>query len=308
MISRVVVLLILASSYLTVPGADAASNSDNAKISRARITLRSFFTSYEHRNLAGVFASLAKNGYIGDCDYTHHVMVDSYRAERKGHTLLNWLRAKFREQDHLNADVAHATIDVENGHPVAGIPNRRTSDSLNPLLQRGSVDFSGGFKFIFNQRGNRISTAAMSSQTECPAGTLPRGAQPALEQALGESFLAAYNSHNQDAVLKLLTDTVSYRDCDYKNHSQKLLTGPAQVAAWLEQRFAESDRLSDFKVVLDSWFSQFTNPPTTIVIRAVRQSTTLTALSTSPHATTLVLLPNSTLDRIQSVSVFEPCN
>jgi hypothetical protein len=307
-ISRIVVLVLLASSYLTVQGADAASKSDNAKIGRARLTLRSFFTSYEHRNVAGVFASLAKNGYIGDCDYAHHVMVERYRGESNGHALSNWLHVQFSENDHLNADVTHATIDVENGFPVALIPNRRVSDSLAPLLQRGSLDFSIGFKFIFNQRGNRISTAAMSSQTECPAGTLPRGAQPALEQALAQSFLAAYNSHNQDAVVNLLTDTVSYRDCDYKSHSHKLLSGPAEVAAWLEQRFAENDRLSDVNVVLDSWFSQFTNPPTTIVIRALRQSTTLDALSPSPHATTLVLLPNSPLDRIQSVSVSESCN
>jgi hypothetical protein len=194
------------------------------------------------------------------------------------------------------------------GRLVAGIPNRRTSDSLAPLIARGSLDFNLGFKFIMNGNGTRIEHTAMSSQSECPAGTLPIGAKPEQEQALAASFLAAYNQGEVEGAINLLADDVSYHDCDYASQTPTTLQGRGAVATWLSARFADHDRFIQSKIVLDSWLSQYHDPPTTTVIWAMRQSTSLAALSASPHPTTLVLLPNASVDRIQSVEVWEPCS
>jgi hypothetical protein len=299
--------MVLVSTCLSAPSAFATSAGDNAKINRTRAALNRFFTAYEHRNVAGVLASLTTTAGYGDCDYLRHTAVDIVRNERKGQTLKHWLRARFAEHDQLHADVAHATIVLAPGRSVAGISNRRTSDSLAPLIARGSLDFSVGFKSIMNGSGTRIEHLAMSSQTECPAGTLPTGAKPEQEQALAASFLAAYNHGDVEGVANLLADDALYHDCDYENQTPKTLQGRGAVATWLSGRFADNDRFVQSKIVLDSWLSQSGNPPTTTVIRAVRQSTSLAALSASPHVTTLVLLPNASVDRIQSVDVYESC-
>jgi hypothetical protein len=308
MASRAIAVMVLVATCLSAPSALATSAGNNAKINRTRATLNRFFTAYEHRNVPGVLATLTSTAGYGDCDYLHHTLVDIGRSERNGQTLKRWLRARFAEHDQLHADVAHATIVAAPGRPVAGIPNRHTSDNLAPLIARGSIDFSLAFKFIMNGRGTRIEHTAMSSQSECPAGTLPIGAKPAQEQALAASFLAAYNQNDVTGVTKLLADDVSYHDCDYASQTPTTLQGRGAVATWLSARFADHDRFVQGQIVLDSWLSQYHYPPTTTVIRAVRQSTSLAALSASPHPTTLVLLPNASVDRIQSVEVWEPCS
>jgi hypothetical protein len=65
----------------------------------------------------------------------------------------------------------------------------------------------------------------------------------ARQVATALSLLDAYNRGSLDQVLALLDDGIGWSDCNYRTISVVNLTGKSEVAMYLEQRFADHDRL-----------------------------------------------------------------
>ncbi len=64
--------------------------------------------------------------------------------------------------------------------------------------------------------------------------------QQAWDVALVVDVIGAYNARQLDAVLAVLADDIGWSDCDYRRIRYIMVTGKAQLAHWLRQRFTRS--------------------------------------------------------------------
>jgi hypothetical protein len=295
-IYRIGLLLVaLPWTWASVPSLAGAAPAPQSDVKQTVVkTLRTFFHAYDRADVRGVMQVVGVNIGIGDCDYAHHRMLLLYRDQ-----LPAWLRKRFRQHDRMQGKVGTALIGVGSGGPVVEIEVVRHNDILDSLLRAGVVD-QIGFKIILNSHGTRIQWIAMSSPTVCQAGTVPPGAKPDAEIRLARSYLAAYNAHQLNAVLDLLDPAVIYEDCDYTVGTRRTLSGPDAVAAWLRTLFAAGDQFVSPQILVDSWYSEPPNDPTTVVIRTTRSQRQ--AVGAVDRQSVLILSPTTDGAHIQSWS------
>jgi len=65
-------------------------------------------------------------------------------------------------------------------------------------------------------------------------------------------FVRAWDTRHLGKALALLASAASFSDCDYRTHRAVVLSGKAQIAAWLRKRFADRDVLTIGRIFNES--------------------------------------------------------
>lgn len=261
---------------------------------------RAFYAAYDRRDVPAIFALFPKTFRYVDCDYAQHRMVF---IETKP-VLRRWLAARFREHDRFGP---LGSLIADPGPGKAGVvgPVSRYSDSIEPLVARGLLPTpNDGLGKLIVKADGLLDLVLLTNWDWCAAGALPRGAMPKKEHALARTFVDRYNRHDVAGVAALLSDTITYMDCDFSRGATVTLAGKPAVAAWLRARFAQGDRLVHPRIVLRSWLNEASGS-TAIVIEGGRTSA---AFGAAPWPLSIRIIPDSQVRHISTWQVWSPCS
>ncbi len=97
-------------------------------------------------------------------------------------------------------------------------------------------------------------------------------------------FVRAWNTRQLSKALALLAPVASFSDCDYRTHRAVLLSGKAQIAAWLGIRFADRDVLTIGRI-----FNESTDQNRVAGVDWERRTSKLFPAGTVPKSTAKVI-------------------
>lgn len=293
----VVVFCYVSSGVYSAPAVSHASPTPTppptAGQVRAAQAVLAFYSAYDRRDVATILGLLDDPFRYVDCDYAHHRMatLESRAAVRR------WLQARFRENDRFVV-LGPLIVDRSMEQQGVGGPLSRHSDSVDPLAARGLIP-SDNYAFKIVVRGGRLHLVSLAGYDFCAAGIRPRGSKPKQERRLAHAFLAAYDRHDIDAVLRTISPDVVYEDYDYTSAQFVWLKGRDAVERWLRARFADGDRLRGATILLDSYLSQPQSDPRTIMVRAARSSMSIAAIDTSSKPVVVRIVPDADVRHIR---------
>ncbi|HEX6508986.1 MAG TPA: hypothetical protein VF221_15260 [Chloroflexota bacterium] len=292
--------LLLAGSLGTVTparSAPARAGDHRATVAGTRALLQQFVHAYNQRDLTGVLRTFSKDFLYGDCDYAQHrwVVIRGNRSR-----LSRWLRGRFSLHDRFE----YPQVFVPATHPRDGsIGVHRVNPPLEELQMSHRLPLHEGFKAILTADGTKLAQVALSSAIFCAAGTLPKEARPDQERALAQAFLDAYDRGDVSGVLATFGASITYDDCNGVPGICRPLTDVPSVVEWIRARFNDHDQFQATSLLFDSWFSQPTNNPMTVVAVVGRTSDSHPAGSSTSATYLIIIVPDSSGQRIASVSV-----
>ena len=158
-----------------------------------------------------------------------------------------------------------------------------------------------------------LSPRAAAERIRAAAATGSPGPSVAGTRAILAAFITAYDGHDVDGVMALLSNDFQYGDCDYRRHQFHGFRGSrgesAQLRTWLSARFADHDYFSVVAAYVATPNSTPPADPRGAGLDILRSSDALQSVIGGPLSIGMKVVLNAAGDRITTIAAasFEPC-
>lgn len=117
-----------------------------------------------------------------------------------------------------------------------------------------------------------VATMTQTPRTDVAATlmALPAGPNVATSRMVLDAFFGAYNRHDVEGVLRTLSETFAYGDCDFEAREMSVFETREDLAAWLQTKFAQEDQFLVEKMIIAPAEGSPPNEPRLTAVRVER--------------------------------------